>query len=210
MTSPLRRSAGRPSGGSALAGLVMAGAALSVLVGLSGCGSSTGIPASSPTGGTSIAAPPTGTVPVSLVSLNGPLQPAGPIAATTLDALGAELRAALGGTPPTCLPGPCWRDAKVGAPSLLVAVRIGDVACLPPVSADGVRTGDTTLRIDVHAVDRCHQTNGSGALARATAGLWSVALADLPRHTRVTVAVRFTTDAGHSFTPVGDTTAILP
>ena len=202
----MRRSAGRPSGGSALAALVLAGAALS------GCGSSTatGSPASSPTDGTSITAPPSGTVRVSLVSLNGPLQPAGPIAATTLDALGAKLRAALGGTPPTCPAEKCWRDAKIGAPSLLVAVRIGDVACLPPVSADGVRSGDTTLRIDIHAVDRCHQTNGSGALARATASLWSVALADLPRHTRVTVAVRFTTDAGHSFTPVGDTTAILP
>jgi hypothetical protein len=206
MTRPMRRFAGRPSGGLALAGLVLAGAVLS------GCGSSTatGIPASSATESTSIAAPPTGTVRVSLVSLNGPLQPAGPIAATTLAALDADLRTALGGTPPTCLATKCWRDAKIGAPSLLVAVRIGDVACLPPVSADGVRTGDTTLRIDIHAVDRCHQTNGSGALARATAGLWSVPLADLPRHTRVTVAVRFTTDAGHSYTPVGDTTAILP
>jgi hypothetical protein len=191
---------------SALAGAALAGAVLS------SCGTSTApnVPVSSATEGTSITAPSAGTVQVSQVSLNGPLQPAGPIAATTLDGIDAELRAALGGTPATCLAGPCWRDAKVGAPSLLVVVRIGDVACLPPVSAAGMWTGDTTLRIDIQAADRCHQTNGGGALARATDSLWSVALADLPRHTRVTVAVRYTTDARHTFTPLGDTTAILP
>jgi len=140
--------------------------------------------------------PPTGTVRVSLVSLNGPLQPRGPIAATTLDALDAELAQRAQAAPPRDLPGgEVLADGEKGdwrtsLPFLLA--RPHRRRRVPTaVSADGVRTGDTTLRIDIHAVDRCHQTNGSGALARATPDVVRSRWPTLPPHTRVTVAVRF-------------------
>jgi hypothetical protein len=163
----------------------VAGAVGAVLLVVSGCASTTGTPAAHPP-----APPPTGTtisgqVPVRVVALDGPFDPAGPLAATSLAALVRRMRAAQGGRALVCQPA-CWQDAGVPPASLLIALRYAWDSCYALRRIATGRTGHV-LTLDVRVVSVC--SDGGGAAARARDVLLAVPISALP-HGSVTIRVR--------------------
>ncbi|HTZ43255.1 MAG TPA: hypothetical protein VMB79_05280 [Jatrophihabitans sp.] len=100
-----------------------------------------------------------GPVPLSLLSLTGPLQPAGVHLARTLPALLDRYRAA--GTL-ACPPAGCWHDAQVPAGTVLLGVRPATVACYRVSSITTARQPEG-LRLDLQLAYRCPPGRGSAA-----------------------------------------------
>lgn len=143
-----------------------------------------------------------GTVPVTLVSADGPLG-GGPYAATNLSALDAAFRAVTGGAP-TCGHTPCWSGAPVPADSLLIAAQAAPTTCYAVAGVDASLTAATTLRIAITTTYLCATSGGGGQVPILPDSLFAIPLAALPAGAHLTVVVTST------FGPSAATNVVLP
>ncbi|MGI8667662.1 MAG: hypothetical protein ACR2N4_16830 [Jatrophihabitans sp.] len=160
------------------------------------------VPAPSDSDGIQVAGP----VTVSVLSLTGPLQPAGPYLGTGIAALLSQFRAALGGSAPTCLPAGCWSGARVPANSVLLSVRPATGSCDRLHSIQTAELAAGSVRLDLQLAQACRP--GQGTAARSAAMLFALSSASLPRTGRLSVLVRVSTQAGQPFQSLGTATVV--
>lgn len=154
---------------------------------------------SSPSSPSGSAVPVSGPVGLTVLSLSGPLQPAGPYLGTSVQAI-LEQMAGKQGIKPSCPAAGCWTDAKVPAGALLLAVRPGLTSCnrLQAVSVAKPTAG--SIRVDLQLASACR--TGVGSAARMPAMLFA-----LPRSAlapgAVTVQVRASALLGQPYQSIG-------
>jgi hypothetical protein len=158
----------------------------------------------SPSGGSpspvGTAVPVSGRVGLSVLSLSGPFQPAGPYLGTSVQAILQQMSAALGGKQPSCPANGCWADAKVPAGSLLLAVRPGQTSCNQLHAVTVAKPTATAVRVDLQLANACRV--GQGSAARAAAMLFALPRSALAPGTG-TVQVRASALIGQPYQSIG-------
>jgi hypothetical protein len=156
-------------------------------------------PAESPTSSSGSAVPVSGPVGLSVLSLAGPLQPAGPYLGTSVQAI-LEQMAGKQGIKPSCPAAGCWADAKVPPGALLLAVRPGLTACNRLQAVSVAKPTADSVRVDLQLAGACR--TGVGSAARMPAMLFA-----LPRSAlapgAVTVQVRASALLGQPYQSIG-------
>jgi hypothetical protein len=160
-------------------------------------------PVQSPSGGTpgpsGSAVPISGPVGLTLLSLSGPYQPAGPYLGTSVQAI-LEQMAGKQGIKPSCPAAGCWADAKVPAGALLLAVRPGPTSCNQLHAVSVAKPTADSVRVDLQLANACRV--GQGSAARMPAMLFA-----LPRSAlapgAVTVQVRASALLGQPYQSIG-------
>jgi len=173
---------------------------------LSSTGSSSGPTGpTSPAGGSpnpvGTAVPVSGGVGLSVLSVSGPFQPAGPYLGTSVQAILQQMSAALGGKQPSCPVNGCWADAKVPAGSLLLAVRPGQTSCNQLHAVTVAKPTATAVRVDLQLANACRV--GQGSAARAAAMLFALPRSALTPAAAVTVQVRVSALIGQPYQSIG-------
>jgi hypothetical protein len=144
--------------------------------------------------------PVSGPVGLSVLSLSGPYQPAGPYLGTSVQAILQQMSGALGGKQPACPAEGCWTDAKVPAGSLLLAVRPGPTSCNRLHAVSVAKPTADSVQVDLQLANACRA--GQGSAARMPAMLFA-----LPRSAlapgAVTVQVRASALIGQPYQSLG-------
>jgi hypothetical protein len=168
-----------------------------------GSAASTG-PAQSPSGGTpgpsSSAVPVSGPVGLTVLSLSGPYQPAGPYLGTSIQAI-LEQMAGKQGITSSCPAAGCWADAKVPAGSLLLAVRPGQTSCNRLHNVTVAKPTATEVRVDLQLANACRV--GEGSAARMPAMLFALPRSAMTPAAALTVQVRVSALLGQPYQSIG-------
>lgn len=153
---------------------------------------------------------PANAIALSVLSLKGPSDPAGPAAATSLVDLINTLRGEQRGKALAC-PGSCWGDARINGPTLLLAVRLGTEACYKVARAYAVPQGDVSkLVVDIDADYLCNGDGGGGTRARASLVLLGVPVSRIPVHGATSIDGELATGPDSGFTSLGTAGVLLP
>ncbi len=159
----------------------------------------------SPSGGSpspvGTAVPVSGGMGLTVLSLSGPFQPAGPYLGTSIQAILQQMSAALGGKQPSCPANGCWADAKVPAGVMLLAVRPGQTSCNQLHAVTVAKPTATTVRVDLQLANACRV--GQGSAARAAAMLFALPRSALTPAAAVTVQVRASALLGQPYQSIG-------
>jgi hypothetical protein len=157
----------------------------------------------SPSGGSpspvGTAVPVSGPVGLSVLSLTGPLQPAGPYLGTSVQAI-LEQMAGKQGIKPSCPAAGCWADAKVPAGALLLAVRPGLTSCNRLHAVSVAKPTADSVRVDLQLANACRV--GQGSAARMPAMLFALPRSALAPGTG-TVQVRASALIGQPYQSIG-------
>jgi len=161
-------------------------------------------PIQSPSGGTpspsGSAVPVSGPVGLTVLSLSGPYQPAGPYLGTSIQAI-LEQMAGKQGITSSCPAAGCWADAKVPAGSLLLAVRPGQTACNRLHNVTVAKPTATEVRVDLQLANACRV--GEGSAARMPAMLFALPRSAMTPAAALTVQVRVSALLGQPYQSIG-------
>jgi hypothetical protein len=157
-------------------------------------------PPTNSTSPSSSAVPVSGPVGLTVLSLSGPYQPAGPYLGTSVQAI-LEQMAGKQGITSSCPAAGCWADAKVPAGSLLLAVRPGPLNCNRLHAVTVAKPTATTVRVDLQLANACRV--GEGSAARMPAMLFALPKSVLTPGAALTVQVRASALLGQPYQPIG-------
>jgi hypothetical protein len=160
---------------------------------------SPGAPSSSASPAAS-AVPISGPVGLTVLSLSGPYQPAGPYLGTSIQAI-LEQMAGKQGITSSCPAAGCWADAKVPAGSLLLAVRPGQTACNRLHNVTVAQPTATEVRVDLQLANACRV--GEGSAARMPAMLFALPRSAMTPAAALSVQVRVSALLGQPYQSIG-------